>query len=308
MKALKRIALVAIAGFGVLAQAQAQDYANKFNDAKPEIEGLMQSMQFKEAVGKIREILPSEIPAFPRDPANLQVTLAGYSELGSIQNFHDYLYRALRASGDTEGAIACAKKAEEIAKKNAADTEDGLAPTVESYTAVVRESTKKLDEAAAAKGQLEAEKDQLQAEKEMIEAKAKKATKADKQRLPVVVERLAAIEEELAALGKDVASSENDRKMANGAINQLNGIVNAAKKGAAKFAKSIEDMEGSLAVEQEAIAKFKGNKANYVKATLPNAKDMDQKEKVRFLGRLSVLDPKNKEVQKQLAAAIPGKV
>jgi hypothetical protein len=127
MKTLMRMAIVAFAGFSVLTQAQAQDYTAKFNAARPKPDRLTQSMQYGKAMEKIRAIVPAGIPDFPQDPTNPQVAEVSYYGLGDLQAFHDYLHRALFTSGDTEGAIAYLKMAEEIAKKNA-DGDEGLVP------------------------------------------------------------------------------------------------------------------------------------------------------------------------------------
>jgi septal ring factor EnvC (AmiA/AmiB activator) len=311
MNMLKRIAIVAIAGFGGFGGvagfgilAQAQEYTNKFNNAKREMDGLMQSMKYGDVVDKIRAIIPAEIPDFPRDPANPQAVVKGFYEMGSLQDFHDYLYRALLMSGDTEGAIACIKTAEEIAKRNAADTETGLAPTIESWSKAVGESTKSIEEAAPIKEKLEAEKESLQAEKAQIESMPKRK-RAHNQRLAAIEADLAAIEADLAALAQDMAVWENNVKRAPATIDQLNGYIDTAKKDAAKFANDIKDMESDLAAEGDEIeSKHGGSKAKYVAAVLRDASAKDQKEKVRFLNRLLFLDPKNAAVKKQLDAAI----
>jgi hypothetical protein len=305
MKTLKRIAIVAIAGFGALAMAQAQEYTNRLNAARPELDKLMQSMQYGEVTMRVREMFPEGIPDFPQNPANPQVTVTNFYEMGSVLDFHDYLYRALLGSGDTEGAIACIKKAEEIAKKSAADTEAGLAPIIESQSAVINEFAKNLDKVAPVKEELAAKKGSLDAEKNQLES-MKKRKKADNQRLDAVNAELAALEPELASLERDTALWGNNHKMATALVGQLGGYVNDAKKGAAKFAPDIEKMESDLAAERGVIdSKFKGSKAKYVAATLPSANSMeDQKEKVRFLNRLLFLDPKNATVRKQRDAAI----
>jgi hypothetical protein len=172
MKTLVRIAVIAFAGLGVLAQAQAQEYTNKLNAAKPKLDALMQSMKYGEAAETVRAMLPAEVPDFPKDPANPMAARNNFYEMGSLQDLHEYLYKALLASGDKEGAVACIKRAEEIAQRNAADTEEGLAPTIDSWATAVEVSTKNLEEAAPIKEQLEAAIAQL-------ESKPKRKKKED---------------------------------------------------------------------------------------------------------------------------------
>jgi len=305
MKPLKWVAIVAIAGFGVLAQAQ--DYTKKFNTAKPELDRLMASMQYGDVVEKVKAILPPAIPDFPKNPANPQVTVNNYFELGSIQDFHEYLYKALLASGDTESAIACAKKTEEIAKRNAADAEAGLRPTIDSWSAAIPASKKSLEEAPAIQEKLEAEKAQLQASKAKLLGKRTedKIKGKEKEHLDALNKDIAANEEDLASLAKSITDCNNNLVMAPKMIDQLNGFISTAKKDAARFAQETKDMETDFAAEQDAIAK-KG-KGKYVSTSLDSAKTMELKEKVRLLNRLAFLEPNNNHVRKQLDAALLGK-
>jgi hypothetical protein len=290
MKALRRIAIVAFAGLGALTFAQAQGYANKFRDNRSEIDRLMHSMKYGEVVKIVQAILPAGIPDFPQNPADPAVGLNNYSELGSILDFHEVLYKALLASGDKEGAIVCIKKAEEIAKRNAVDTEAAMTPTIESWSTAVEESTKNIEEATPIK-------EQLAAEKSRIESMPKRK-KADNQRLAVV-------EADLDSLEQDMAVWENNLKTAPAIVNQLNRYINTAKKDSAKFAQEIKDMESDLADEKDVIdSKFKGDKVKYVTAALPNANSMSPRDKVQYLNRLLFLDPNSAAVRKQLDAAL----
>jgi hypothetical protein len=306
MKTLKRIAIVAVAGFGALAMAQAQEYTNKLNEARPRLDRLMQSMQYAEVIATVRETVPAGVPDFPQDPANPQVTVTNFYEMDSIQDFRDYLYRALLMSGDTEGAIACIKTTEEVAKKSAADTEAGLAPAIGSQTAAIDGIAKNLDRAAPAREEIAANKAGLEAEKGRLESMGNKRKKADNLRLEAVGAELAAAETELASLDRDMALWRNNAQAAAAMAGQLNGFVGAAKQSAAKFAPVIEKMEGDLAAEKDAIdSKHKGSKAKYVAAALPGASAAeDKKERVRLLNRLLFLDPKNAAVKKQRDAAV----
>jgi hypothetical protein len=290
MKTLVRIAVMAFAGLGVLAQAQAQEYTNKFKANKPELDQMMQSMNYGGVAAKVRAILPAEIPYFPKDPANPNVAVVSYTELGSILDFYEYLYKALLASGDKEGAIACTKKAEEIAKLNAAETEAALTPTIDLWSAAIKDNTENLEEAGPLVERLEAEKNRLES--------MPKRKKADNK-------LLAEIEADLDSLAQEMAVWENNLKTAPAVLNQLNGYINTAKRDTVKLAQEIEDMEGDLAAERDVIeSKFKGDKAKYVAAALPNASSMDTKEKVRFLNRLLFLDPDSAAARKQLDAAL----
>jgi excinuclease UvrABC ATPase subunit len=288
MKTLVRIAVIAFAGFGVLAQAQ--EYTKKFNAVKREMDGLMESMKYVEVIEKGRVISPAEIPHCPKHPAYPQSAVNSYTEIGSILDFYEVLYKALHASGDTEGAIACIKKAEDIAKMNAADTEAALAPTISVWSAAMDDSAKNMEENGPVKEQLEAEKNRLES--------MPKRKKADNKLLEDIVA-------DLDSLAKDMAVWENNLKTAPAVLSQLNRYIDTAKKDAAKFANEIKDLESDLANEADVVdSKFKGDKAKYAAAALPNAGPMDPKDRVRFLNRLLFLDPNSAAARKQLDAAL----
>jgi chromosome segregation ATPase len=306
MKTLKRIAIAAIAGLGglgALTFAQAQDYTGKLRAARPEMDTLMQSRQYGEVAMRVREMFPSGIPDLPQNPANPQIAVANLGEMTSILALHDYLQRALFMSGKTEEAIDCMKKAEEIAKKSAADTEAGLVPTIKSTSATIRESTDNIDKATAAKEQAEADKAKLETEKAQLES-MKKRKKADNQRLDAINAELEELGKSLASMERDIDVWRSNARTATAAVSQLNGFVSTAKKDAAKFAPEIEKMESDLAAERNTIdSAFKGNKAKYVAKSLPGASAVeDQNERARSLNRLLFLDPKSAAVKKQIAA------
>jgi predicted RNase H-like nuclease (RuvC/YqgF family) len=306
MRTLKRIAIVAVAGFGALALAQAQDFTGRLNAARPELDALMQSMNYGEVVMRVAEMFPGGIPDFPQD-ADPQAAAANLGEMTSILALHDYKQRALFMSGKTEDAIACIKEAEGIAKKNAASMEAGLAPAIQSQKAAMRGAEENIKKATPVKDEVAANIEEQRAKKAQIES-LKKKKKADSQKLEAINAELATLESNLASMERDIALWKSNQQTANEGSRQLHGYVNAAKKGANVFAPDLKKMEGALADEKEAIdSKFKGNKAKYVSAKLPGAASIeDQKEKVRFLNRLLFLDPKNGAAKQQLNAALKG--
>ncbi|MDR1841475.1 MAG: hypothetical protein LBQ86_06080 [Holophagales bacterium] len=290
MKTLNTAAVIILAGAGCTAQAQT--YAQQFQAVKPELDKLMASMQYEEVIKKIQALIPAEIPAFASDPANPQVALNSYTETATIQDFYDILYRARLMSGDTEGAIATIKKAEEIAKQNAVDTEAALSPVIETWSNAIQESIKNLEEAAPVREQLEARKNKLEAKK----------SKNKKDRT-----ELEEIQEDMAGLQNSIAVWENNLKMAPDVISHLNRYIDGSKRDAGKFAQDIKDMETDLDLERAEIEKLGNDKAKYVDAVL-NTKDnfanRAQKDVVRILNRLLFLAPNNSGVQKQLDTAL----
>jgi len=290
METLKRAAIIAIAGFGALVPAQAQDYTKMFNEAKPGLDRLMQSMQYGEVVAKVAAVIPAEIQEPPRDAGDLRSVLNNYNELGSIQDFHEYLYRAVIMSGDKERAVGYIKAAAEIARMNAAYVEQGLAPTFKSWSDSVQANKKNIADALAVKEEILAEKTQLEST-----AKRKKADN----------KKLAQAEREIAFVEERIAEFESELKKAPVAVGQLNGYIAAAKKDILKFNRDLGDLESDLAAEKEVIdSKFKGDKAKYVGVALGNADGMPQRDRVIFLNRLLSLDPGNAAVKGKLDAAL----
>jgi len=291
MKLLNTAAIIALAGAGCVAQAQAQTYLQQFQAAKPELDRLITSMRYREAIEKILGIIPADIPVFQSDPTNPQVGLNNYYELATIQDFHDYLYRALFMSGDTEGAIAAIKKAEQIAIKNAAETEAALSPLIATWSNAIEESKKNLEDATPVKEQLEARKNELEAQK-------RRSRKENAE--------LEQIKGDLSSLQANITIWETNLKNAPGVVSQLNRYINDAKRDTTKFTKDIKDMEADFASESAEIEKV-GGEAKYVDAVLNNKNNFANKSKrdvVKLLNRLSFLDPSNSKVQQQLDIAL----
>jgi len=292
MKLLNAVAIIALAGAGCIAQEQSQSYAQQFSAVKPELDTLMTSMRYKEVIEKVQAIIPAGVPVLEKDPANPQLGLANYLEMATIQDFHEYLFRALLMVGDTENAIAAIKEAEEIAKQNAVDTEEALTPIVDAWSTAIEDSKKNLDEAAPIKEQLESRKTEL-------EAKSRKSRKEKTE--------LSEIEEDLNNLQNSIMVWEGNLQNAPGVVTQLNKYISDAKRDTTKFAQDIKDMESDLDAEKEQIAKLNGDQANYVSAMLNNKDNFankDQRNVVRILNRLLFLNPQNAEVQKQLDIAL----
>jgi hypothetical protein len=282
MKILATAAAIAFAATGFIAQAQS--YARQFTTAKPELDKLMAAMQYKDVAEKINSILPASIPDFPKDPSNPQVALSNYAELGTIQDFHEILFKAYFASGDIDRAILTAKKAEEIAVMNAEDVAKGLSAPIELWTTAIENSKKELEMIAQRKEQLGVE---------LKKAKGKKAKE---------------LEGELARIDSDASILERNLQDGPTVLSQLNKYISDANRETTKFKKDIADMESDLSAEKTEIAsEFKGDIGKYVAAAIaPNtlAKFQSQREKVRFLNRLLFLSPQNADVKKQLDLAL----
>jgi len=279
MRILNTVAVVALACTGLMAQTPIQSYAQQFNDVKAELDSLMSSHQYKEAIEKIKAILPAVTPDFEKDPENPQAGINSYFGLNAIQSFHVYMGRALVMAGDTEGAVLNFTKAEQIANQNAIDLDSVLSPIIDSWNATVEQNTKDLAEVAQIK--------------KGIEAKDKK-TKEE--------------EETLVLIEKNSAVWEENLKRAPGIIEQLNAMNNNAKEDTKRFEPAITAMKNDLKAEGELIgSKFGGDKTKYVTSvasTKENFESLNQADKVKFLNRLLFLDPQNATAKKQLDIAL----
>jgi hypothetical protein len=293
MKILSTVAIIALAGTSLALQAQA--YQQKFASAKPELDRLMTSRQYKEVIEKIQATVPASIPQFAKDPADPNVAINSYIDLACIQDFHEYLYRAFLMSGDTESAISTIKRADGIASKNASDIEEALAPTIKTWSTAVAEAKENLEDAPSTKEDLEGEIAKL-------ETKSKRSKPENK--------KLAEDKATLDTFLKDIAVWQGNVNNGTAVLAQLNGIIDGAKKDTTKFAQDIADMQKDLDTESEEIAssKFGGDKAKYVASAIGNKENLanlkTQTEKVKYLNRLLFLDPRNATVQKELAAVL----
>jgi len=300
MNLLNTAAVIALASAGLTAQTPGQSYTERFQAIQPELERLIASMDYKEAIEKIEAILPSTTPAFMKNPENPDVGMNSYQELLAIQSFHVYLGRAYVMFGDTEKAISNFKKAEEIAKLNAVEVEAMLTPLIEQWSAAVEFSKQQLVQREGVANAQE----QLETRKKEIESK-RRQNNNDKQILAQIAENELKIQEYI----NNIPVWEANLERAPVAIEQLNGMINTAKEDITKFSPAIKGLEEDLQAEKDLIAsRFNGDIPRYVTSVAETKENLDslqsQADKVKFLNRLLFLDPKNVAAQKQLDIAL----
>jgi hypothetical protein len=292
MNHLFAAAIIAIAGSGLMSQDQAQTHMQRFIAAQPQLEKYLDALQPKEAIELLEGMIPDTIPDVGKGSEDPEVLRAGIVEISALQIMFVYLGRAQVLSGEVEKAIDSLKKAKDMADLKATGTEDLINLQIQGMTQTMEQSKARLKEI-----------ENVLAKKKDLESKNKlKMNKLDR--------------EQLQAITKDMPNLENQTKICNEAleklpavIQQMNEAISVEKANAEKFAPAIADLEDSLKKEQELISSdFGGDKAKYVSSAV-NAKGILEKQKTMqdkasFLNRLLVLDPVNKDVQKQLALLI----
>jgi len=292
MNHLVAAAIIAIAGSGLMSQDQAQTHMQRLIAAQPQLEKYLDALQPKEAIELLEGMIPDTIPDVGKGSEDPKALRAGITEISALQIMFVYLGRAQVLSGEIEKAIDSLKKAKDMADIKAAGTEDFINLQIQGMTQAVEQSKVRLKEI-----------ENVLAKKKDLESKNKlKMNKLDK--------------EQLAAITKDMPNLENQTKICNetiekmpAAIQQMSEAISVEKANAEKFAPAIADLEDSLKKEQELISSdFGGDKAKYVSSAV-NAKGILERQKTMqdkasFLNRLLVLDPANKDVQKQLTLLI----
>lgn len=266
----------------LMAQDKAPEtIAQRFKAESPSLDKLLNERDGAAALAKTQALIPAALPAF--DKTSAATGLASSSELSALMAVHSYAGKAALLSGDWEKALDYFKKAEEIAKTNAAETALALAPTIETWKTAIANGKKEMETGAARKAELK--------------AKAKRDERE---------------EQEL----KNFEIHENNIRQGPLQVARIQGSLDGLKSDSEGFAKAIEGVQKSLAEEKENLTKFKGDKAKYVSAVY-NPKNMalrqTKDDKLNFLVRLVFLDPKNTKVKAEIdrlmgkAPAVPAK-
>jgi hypothetical protein len=263
------------------AAAPAQDVplAQRLRTERPEIDRLLEAYQPKEALVKAEALLPAQTPAWDKTDGNTQYK--SYLLLQDQAQAYFLAYRAAVASGEWEKAQDYVKKAQGCMVTNKTEAEALFPKIVDAYM-----------------GRVNQNRNALKADESYIkDLKAKPNPDAgDKQQLDLV-----------AGLEKTIVE---DEKWAN----FFRGFIEAAKKDAVRYDPWVKVMEDRLKIEADQIAEYKagkGDKAKWVEAIVSNPSYLknfaEQRDRVDFLFRLSVLDPTNKKVDHEIDVQL-GKV
>lgn len=253
----------------LVAQDKAPEpFHQRYKAEAPGMEKLLKERNAAEALARVEALIPAQKPVFDRStPLAAQASTADFS---SFMAAHSLAGKAALQAGHWEKSLDHFKQAESIAKENARETEAAFTPAIEGWTKAVEEGKKQLQEGAERRAELKG-KAQLD-EREQAELDNFKVYEQNVRMGPIQVAKLRA-------------------------------GIEALKGDAEGFAKIIEGVGKSLDEERGNLEKFKGDKAKYVAAVFnPGNMALRQNvnEKLDFLARLTVLDPKNAKVTREI--------
>lgn len=222
----------------------------------------------QEALAALEAFIPAQRPAFNKaTPAQAQASTADYS---TLMGAHSVAGKAALMAGDWEKSLAHFLEAEAVAQENAKETESTFTAVIENWQKAVDDGKKALAEGAARKGELKA-----------------KATLDDREKAEL----------------ENFKVHENNVRSGPVIIAKIKGSIDGLKSDAEGFKKVIDGVKKSLDEEKGNLTKFKNDKAKYVAAVF-NPQNMalrqNAAEKMDFLARLMVLDPKNAKVSREM--------
>lgn len=254
------------------AQAPAPTLGEQVRAARPEVEKLMADLKFPEALQRAQVLLPASRPAF--DKTNNQTMVASCIQAIDLGQAYRLAVEAADAAGQWEKALEYAKEAKAIAAEPYPAIKDPFEKMVTFYNGG----------AARAQQVLKDNADRIK------ELKAKQTLDpSEKQELDMAI-----------GVEKEVADDTKWAKF-------FQTYLNAAKEETTAYDSLIAVMEKKLQSEADQIADYKagkGDKAKWVEAVVSSPAYLeaqgDKAGKARWLCRLSVIDPENKKVQRQL--------
>lgn len=269
------LALPAVA----LAQAPAPSLGEQVRVTRPEVEKLLASYQFQEALQKAQALLPPTRPAF--DKTNNQTMVESCVRAIDLGQAYRLAVETADAAGQWEKALDYAKEAKAIASESYPIIKDPFQKMVDYYESEGKQANQTLKENAAEIQRLKEKKDLDPSEKQELD-------------LALGVEKNAA----------------SDAKW----IKFFQTYLNAAKEEVTAYDPLISVMEKKLQGEADQIAEYKagkGDKLKWVEAVLSSPAYLeaqgDTSGKLRWLNRLAVLAPENRKVQ-HLMDVLTGKV
>lgn len=266
--------LLALMPAALVAQApEAQSFSQRLRAEAPGVEKLLGEFKPQEASAKAEAFLPAQVTLW--DDSNPPAQLASYGAYREYVYAHFLAARAIDASGDWEKALGYFQKTRDLAKTNADKVGATFPAIINYYKDLAERGRKSLAENA----------DYVQS----LRAKANPDA-GDLQQLEFVK--------------KDEENLERNSKSAS----LFEGYVDTAKKEAAYYARFAEQEEAQI----KALAKsledysFKNDKARFVEGIMGSKAYLetqypDKAPRVRFLYRLRVLDPMNRQVVKAIA-------
>ena len=254
------------------APAEAPSLGDRVRAERPVVDKLMASFEFAEALKHAQALLPATRPAFDTKDNQTMVTSAIHAiELGQAYRLG---VETADAAGQWEQALAYAKEAKAIAAESYAAVKEPFEKMVTYYDAAGARAKQVLTDNEARIKELKALPNPNPGEQQELD------------------------------LAKGVEKEvEDDAKWSK----FFQTYVNAAKEETTAYDPLITVMEKKLQSEADQIADYKagkGDKTKWVEAVIYSPAYLEAQgtpaAKMRWLYRLSVLDPENKKVQRQM--------
>lgn len=270
-----------LAPTALVAQQPVVPFGQALRAAIGDVQQLLKDFKSREALTRIEGILPAEVPAWA-DKTKPQEAYGSYQAYREYVQAYSLAAEAASASGQWEKALEHYTKARDLSKLNADNAGEAF-PLIVSYYK---------DLAAASKRTLDENADYIK------ELRSKPTPDAGDQ------QQLDLIKGEEASIEKNLKNAE-----------LFGNFIETAKKEAAYYATLQEQMAKQVENEKENLAtyKFKNDKVKWVEGIM-SAKGYLEKaapekvDRIRYLYRLNVLDPKNVKVIRMIEAETGVKV
>ncbi len=270
MRIHRSLPLLTLLPAALVAQQPEASFSQALRQALGDVQQLLKDYKPRQALTRIEAILPAEVPAWASDHTKPQEAYASYQAYREYIQAYGTAAEAASASGYWEKAVTYYTKARDLAKVNAEKAPEAFALLVTYYKNLAESTRRTLAENA----------DYIQSLR----------TKANPD--PGDLQQLELIKAEEASIEKNLNSAK-----------YFEGLVETVKREAAYYASLQEQMSKQADNERENLAtyKFKNDKVKWVEGIM-SAKGYlekaapDKADRIRYLYRLNVLDPKNTKV------------
>lgn len=274
MSLCRTLTLASLLPAALVAQTTDVPFGQALRGALVDVQQFLKDFKPREALGRMEAILPAEVPAWAQDLTKAQETFASYQAYREYVQAYSTAAEAASSSGYWEKALGYYTKARDLSKLNAEKAPEAFALIIEHYKGL----------AAATKRTLEENADYIK------ELRTKPNPDAgDQQQLELIKAEEASIEKNL------------------NSVKYFEGLTDTVKKEAAYYASLQDQMAKQVENERENLAtyKFKNDKVKWVEGIM-SAKGYLEKaapekvDRIRYLYRLNVLDPKNQKVTRMI--------
>lgn len=246
----------------------AETLTQRYKATEAAVNKLLSEHKAGEALAKVEAFIPAQKPAF--DTSTAAAGQASYADYSTIFNAHNLAGKAALLAGEWEKGLAHFEQAQAVAQENISGSETLFAPVIANWQKAAEDGKKALTEGAARRGELKAK---------------------------------AALDDREKAELENFKIHENNVRMGPIAVAKIKGTIDGLRSDSDSLKSVIDSVKKSLDKEKEQLASFKGDKAKYVAAALTKKNLDSQKtldDKLNFVSRLTVLDPKNTKATREL--------